>query len=80
MMGAGADPSRGCKGTVAPYLENCFGLCCGPGWILNYNLCEKIWQYECIHDKAYFNVLFVSIYLMDIIYENGSFLGAANML
>ena len=37
-----SDPlGRGCKGTVAPCLENYSGLCCGPGWILDYNLCEK---------------------------------------
>ena len=58
-------PARGCKGAVAPCLENYSGLCCGPGWILDYNLCEKIWQYECIHDKAYFNVLFISEYIVN---------------
>ena len=36
--------------------SNCSDLCCG--WILDYNLCEKIWQYRCVHYKAYFNVLF----------------------
>ena len=36
--------------------SNCSGLCCG--WILDYNLCEKIWQYRCVHYKAHFNVLF----------------------
>ena len=60
--------------------SNCSGLCCG--WILDYNLCEKMWQYQCVglHDKAYFIVLFGSEY-MDVIYENCIFcLGAANML
>ena len=40
-------------------------FCCGPGWILDYNVCEKMWIYECIHDKAYFNVLFVSAYILN---------------
>ena len=58
----GPDPLAGvARGQWPPCLENCSDLCCGPGRILDYNLCEKIWQYECIHDKAYFNVLFVSI-------------------
>ena len=61
VRGGGLTPGRGCKGAC---LENCSGLCCGPRWILDYNLCEKIWQYECIHDKAYFNVLFVSEYII----------------
>ena len=26
------------------------------------NLGEKIWQYKCVHDKVYFNVLFGSKY------------------
>ena len=50
--------------------SNCSGLCCGCK--LDYNLCEKIWQYKCVHDKAYFNALFGSEYIV-IIYENGSF-------
>ena len=62
---------------MAPCQENCSGLCCGPGWMLDYNFItyvKKIWQYECIHVIAYFSVLFVSEYIvMDIIYENDSF-------
>ena len=66
MMGVqGADPpGRGCK-EACPLSRKLFWLCCGPGWILDYNLCEKIWQYECIHDKAFFNVLFVSDYIVN---------------
>ena len=43
--------------------SNCSGLCCG--LILDYNLCEKIWQYKCVHDKAYFSVLFGSEYIVN---------------
>ena len=43
--------------------SNCSGLCCG--WILGFNLCEKIWQYKCVHGKAYLNVLFGSEYIVN---------------
>ena len=43
--------------------SNCSGLCCG--WILDYNLSEKIWQYKCVHYKAYFIVLFGSEYIVN---------------
>ena len=46
--------------------NKCSGLVCG--WILDYNLCEKIWQYSCVHNKSYFNILFGSQY----IHEKGS--------
>ena len=50
--------------TVYGFWYSNSGLCCG--WILmNYNLYEKIWQYKCVHDKAYFNVLFGSEYLVN---------------
>ena len=39
-----------------------------------YAVGEKIWQYKCVHYKAYFNVLFGSKYIIN---ENGSFLVAA---
>ena len=58
----GLTPWQGLQGGSGPLPRKCSGLCCGPGWILDYNLCEKIWQYACIHDKSYFNVLFVSEY------------------
>ena len=43
--------------------SNCSGLCCE--WVLDYNLCVKIWQYKCVHNKAYFNVLFTSEYIVN---------------
>ena len=41
--------------------NKCSSLVCG--WILDYNLCEKIWQYSCVHNKSYFNILFGSQYI-----------------
>ena len=35
----------------------------GGYWIIT--LSEKIWQYKCVHDKAYFNVLFGSEYIVN---------------
>ena len=32
---------RCCKGAVAPCLENCSGLCCGPGLCWNITVCES---------------------------------------
>ena len=36
----------------------------GGYWIITYK-CEKIWQYKCVHDKAYFNVLFGSEFIVN---------------
>ena len=30
-----------------------------------YNLCEKIWQCKCVHDEAYFSVLFGGEYIVN---------------
>ena len=33
-------------------------------WVdITYSLCEKIRQYKCVHDNAYFNALFGSEYI-----------------
>ena len=47
--------------------------------ILDYNLGKKIWQYKCVHDIAYFNVLFGSEPWISYT-KIAVFLGAANML
>ena len=46
-------------------------------WIITY--VKKIWQYKCVHDIAYFNVLFGSEPWISYT-KIAVFLGAANML
>ena len=39
----------------------------------------KMWQYKCVYDKEYFNVL-LEVSIMDIIYENGSFFSCCKIV